>query len=27
MNSRLYYGDNLEVLTEEIRDETVDLIY
>lgn len=27
MNNRLYYGDNLQVLREEIRDESVDLIY
>lgn len=27
MNNRLYYGDNLQVLREEIRDESVDRIY
>lgn len=27
MNNRLYYGDNLQVLREEIRDESIDLIY
>lgn len=27
MNNRLYYGDNLQVLREEIRNESVDLIY
>ncbi|MFQ5914967.1 MAG: DNA methyltransferase, partial [Nitrospinota bacterium] len=25
--NRLYYGDNLEVLRDDIRDETVDLVY
>ncbi len=25
--NRLYYGDNLEVLREHIKDESVDLIY
>ncbi len=27
MTNRLYYGDNLEILRKEIRDESVDLIY
>ena len=27
MTNHLYYGDNLKVLREEIRDESVDLIY
>jgi hypothetical protein len=27
MTNRLYYGDNLEILREEIKDESVDLIY
>ncbi|MBI4191293.1 MAG: restriction endonuclease [Betaproteobacteria bacterium] len=27
MTNRLYYGDNLEILRKEIKDETVDLIY
>lgn len=27
MNNRLYYGDKLQVLREEIREETVDPIY
>ena len=27
MNNALYYGDNLEVLHEHIKDESVDLIY
>jgi len=26
MNNRLYYGDNLDILRKEIRDESVDLI-
>ena len=25
--NRLYYGDNLEILRKEIKDESVDLIY
>ncbi len=25
--NRLYYGDNLEVLREHVKDESVDLIY
>ena len=27
MTNRLYYGDNLDILRKEIRDESVDLIY
>jgi hypothetical protein len=27
MTNHVYYGDNLEVLRESIRDESVDLIY
>ena len=27
MSNRLYYGDNLEILRKEIKDEPVDLIY
>jgi len=27
MTNRLYYGDNLEILRKEIKDESVDLIY
>jgi len=27
MNNRLYYGDNLDILRKEIKDESVDLIY
>ena len=27
MANHLYYGDNLEVLREHVRDESVDLIY
>lgn len=27
MTDRLYYGDNLDVLREHVRDESVDLVY
>ncbi len=27
MNNRLYYGDNLDILRHEVKDESVDLIY
>ena len=27
MTNRLYYGDNLEILRKEIKDESIDLIY
>ena len=27
MTNRLYYGDNLDILRKEIKDESVDLIY
>ena len=27
MNNRLYYGDNLDILRKEVKDESVDLIY
>jgi hypothetical protein len=26
MNNRLYYGDNLDILRREVKDESVDLI-
>jgi 16S rRNA G966 N2-methylase RsmD len=27
MTNRLYYGDNLDILRKEVKDESVDLIY
>ncbi len=27
MTNRLYYGDNLDVLREHVKDESVDLVY